>query len=231
MTIARKLSYGTASWLNFEFQCGRGHLFEEKYLSVPIGQILTSQFGENVISEYDHPHLVQYTNGRGKKPKIDFVVEEGNDVTYAIEVKWAGQTLPKEEDIIWDLIRLELMSHFYNSKAIFIIAGQNKRINKLLESDAFCGCTNDESPRPILKTGNFRSMGFKLDNPIQSRIKSIKSLSHNYNGLRFPCKISTKRPVIYPSICNTTDFQVYVWELTNSINRTDFNPQEHSLYR
>jgi hypothetical protein len=74
MFLGRKLAEGVAGWMMHEFHCDRSELFSEKYLSVPIGQILSAEFGTKVYSEVDHPILSTMAVGAGRRPQIDFAI-------------------------------------------------------------------------------------------------------------------------------------------------------------
>lgn len=45
MKLVRRLVEGVGAWLQFETHCNRRGLFGERYLSVPIGQILGAVYG------------------------------------------------------------------------------------------------------------------------------------------------------------------------------------------
>ena len=57
--VQRRLAEGTSSWLLFEFHCQRGDLFSEKYLSVPVGQVLAGLYPGRVKAEENHPYLIK----------------------------------------------------------------------------------------------------------------------------------------------------------------------------
>jgi hypothetical protein len=229
--IARKLSEGIASWLHFEFQCGRANLFNEKYLSNPIGQILTSIYGAKVVAEVNHPVLTEHMMGRGKRPKIDFaVIKDYPEIFVAVETKWIGKSAVKVDDIIWDLIRLELISDKNGADAYFILGGQQKKLQALFTSEAFLAPQQNRSPRPVLKTGEYQSMGLRLDNPPTSRIETIRSLLNKYPSVEMPAGISTGKPCIYPKQCNQNTYQVYVWKVAARKNRESFLAKEHKYY-
>lgn len=230
MKIARRLAHGVASWLRFEFQCQRGYLFEEKYLSYPIGQILHAEYGSKVESEVDHPLLTEHTVGRGKRPKMDFAVIKNEEISLSLESKWIGSTVPKVEDLIWDLIRLELMAHHYNCISIFLLAGQHRGIKKLFSSNAFMAPRENRGPRPILKDGIHRSMAMRLDNPPEQRKEAIKNLVTKYPRIKMPSKISSGKPFFFPEKCNLPDFQVYVWEVSPATPRLSFLAENHKFY-
>ncbi len=183
------------------------------------------------MSEHNHPILTEHTTGRGKRPKIDFVVLQDDNYLLVLEAKWAGRTALKVEDIIWDLIRLELMANHYNCDALFLLAGQKKKIQKLFHSPAFQAPQDNRTFRPILKDGVHRSMGMRLDNPPTQRIGVMKSLLTKYPNIEMPSKISSGKPYIFPKDeCGNNDFQVYVWDIKPSNHRESFLAKNHNLY-
>ena len=122
--LARKLTVGIGSWLQFEYHCHRSELFSEKYLSVPIGQLLNAYYGPHVYAEIRHPVLAPLAKGRGRRPEVDFaVLNPFPKFLIAIESKWASEQTTADS-ILWDLIRLELIAHASNAQAFFILAGK-----------------------------------------------------------------------------------------------------------
>jgi len=117
MELDRILARGIGGWLQFEHACHRSTIFSEKYLSVPIAQILNTKFGKNVHAEVRHPILGDLSPGRGRPPEIDFVVKNDNqEITVAIEAKWVSGTVTKQsvERVIWDLVRLAMIGNTDN---------------------------------------------------------------------------------------------------------------------
>jgi hypothetical protein len=232
MNTRRRLAEGIGSWLQFEFNCGRGHLFAEKYLAFPIGQVLSSIYGHSVYAEVDHPVLKEATSGPGKRPKLDFAVIKDDKISLAVELKWAGPTPLKVSDIIWDLIRLELVAHYHGAKAIFVLAGQRRRLRELFDSAVFLGRLPNGAVRPVLKIGEFRSMGFRLDTPPPFRRKMLQTLLAPYQGLEIPTRLVSGVPSLFPAETRMGGFQAYVWEITpQKPIRTSFVPAEHKFYR
>ncbi len=128
--IARLLSEGVGSWLHFEATCDRSGLFNEKYLSYPIGQILSARLGDRVQAEFTHPLLAPLMTGSGRRPQIDFAYcDIWPTPTIAVETKWIGRTKVSVEDIIWDLIRLEMIAAS-NKQPVFLFLEVNVRIWK-----------------------------------------------------------------------------------------------------
>ncbi|MFV2045167.1 MAG: hypothetical protein ACC700_18275, partial [Anaerolineales bacterium] len=138
MKIARKLAFGLGGWLQFEFACDRSGLFSEKYLTSAVGKLLRAEFGAEVRSEVNHPILAPLMTGPGRRPQLDFAIQEPYpDISVAVETKWHGSTSVKLEDIIWDLIRLELLVNAYGTDAFFILAGKKKKLDALFRTKAW----------------------------------------------------------------------------------------------
>ena len=231
MHISRRLATGVASWLFFEYACKRGHLFSERYLSYAIGQVLYSEYGGKLVAELDHPILSEQLTGRGKRPKIDFgVLGKDKELVLALESKWVGSTVPKIEDIIWDLVRLEILAAEYKCDAFFLLAGQKRKIKALFDSKAFVAKGSNGKARPILKDGVRRSMGMRLDTPPKERVATVKKLVGKYPKISFPSKLSSGNPSIYPMECRNSDFQVYVWKIEPAIPRLTFKAESHKSY-
>jgi hypothetical protein len=141
--IQRKLASGVTSWLNFEFWCNRGDLLSEKSLAQPIGQILSGEFETEarIKAEVIHPYLKRVTKKKGSLPKLDFAIvepdknetnklkqfENGNWIMVS-ESKWIGETLITFKQVVWDLIRLELIAYHKGCSAYFILSGFHKKM-------------------------------------------------------------------------------------------------------
>ena len=231
MNISRRLATGVGSWLHFEFACKRGDLFNEKYMSYPIGQVLYSEYGGKVVAELNHPILSEQVTGPGKRPKIDFgVIGEDKKLVLALESKWLGRTPLKIGDIIWDLVRLEILVAKHGCDAFFLLAGQKRRFQALFDNKAFVARGTNGKARPVLKDGRSRSMAMRLDTPPAERVEIVKRLLGKYPKVSFPSKISSGRPAIYPQECRTIDFQVYVWKIDPATPRHAFTAENHVLY-
>src|SRR4051812_13014047 len=109
--VQRRLSEGTASWLMYEFHCQRGDIFSEKYLATPVGQILASRYPGRVKTEENHPVLAG-AGTVGRPPQVDFVMTNV-DGTYSavVESKWTGRSAISIGQLLWDLLRLELIAY------------------------------------------------------------------------------------------------------------------------
>lgn len=135
--IQRKVSEGVSGWLLFEFNCFRGYLFNEKYLSYPVGQILNSITEYKTLTEMNHPCS---NNGKGRPLQVDFVhIDKTAKWKYAFESKWIGNTMISLGSMIWDLIRLQnLDNHHSEIRSYFILSGFDKKINLLLKDFDIC---------------------------------------------------------------------------------------------
>lgn len=121
--ILKAISY----WLNFEKICRKEKLFNEKYLSYPMGQYLQSRFTKGLWTEYRHPFL--NSKKVGSKPKIDFIIKgkiEGNEcIKIAIETKWISESSTLLKDCLKDILRLALLAdNCSNISCYFIVCGR-----------------------------------------------------------------------------------------------------------
>jgi len=94
LKLRRDLSEGVAAWLTFERHSGREGLFSEKYLALPVAQILASHFGGSVEAEHNHPVLSDLGR-RGRPPQLDFIVRNSGQVSLVVESKWIGASSVK----------------------------------------------------------------------------------------------------------------------------------------
>lgn len=232
MNIKRSIAEGVAGWLMYEFRSFRGNLFEEKYLLTPISNVLSGVYKDRVISEFDHPILNAHKTWPGRPPQIDFVIKgQTNPVEIAVESKWYGNSPVKVEDILWDLIRLELLHKEYSSTCFFVLGGQKKRLEALFTSDRFQEPKQNGRKRPILRIKKERKQAVRLDNPPPSRAKLIKPRMQQYENVSMPTSIVTGYPDFYPLECRNSDFQVYVWEIQSFRNKPRFFPKNNQVYR
>ncbi|MYM32360.1 hypothetical protein GTP58_28915 [Duganella sp. CY15W] len=152
----RRLVEGIAAKLAYDYCCYRGNLFGESYLSASVGEIIQSLHGGKnavVVSGVKHKILAEIQTGGGRRPEIDFVVQTYDDssdtkrartkgslkeisdyklVATAVETKWADSSHCSIANVIWDLIRLELLVNKNpDMNAVLLIAGTTRAMNKL----------------------------------------------------------------------------------------------------
>jgi len=153
MDSIRVLAQSVGAWLQYEFACGRSTLFNERYMSVPIANALHSLYKHPVHSEYLHPVLAPAKVGPGRRPEVDFAsVQKFPSVSCVVESKWVGSNGLTASDILWDLLRLELIAHETGAPAFFVLAGRRKHLETFFQSKAFTGeLTSRGKYRRLLK--------------------------------------------------------------------------------
>jgi hypothetical protein len=223
MNIGRRLAEGVGSWLRFEQLCGRGELFSERYLATPIGQVLLGN-GLRVTPEYVHPVLSLHTSGRGKRPAIDFVARTNDEtaIRVAIETKWIGNTIPKFDDVLWDLIRLALIVRSESAQAYFLLGGTSASLAKFLATEPFTTSATNGSKKFLLRIGDDQATTARLRQNINSvpispivpawRLR-IAGLLSSYQSLVVPNTITTQLTSRFPDTAKTEQYQVIVWRV------------------
>jgi hypothetical protein len=151
MDYAKLLARGVGAWVQYEWACDHSGLFSEKYLAQPIGHILAGQSKNRASAEYTHTILSAHIKGPGKRPAVDFVVfSKYPKIEIAVESKWFGKTSVPVEDIVWDLVRLELLAH-EGARCFFVFGGKRRNLSKLFSSQAFAKGTTNRQRRPFLR--------------------------------------------------------------------------------
>lgn len=232
MNISRKIAEGVAGWLSYEYHSFRGQLFSEKYLTTPIGNILSGVYKERVSVEVNHPVLNEHKTWQGRPPQIDFCIfKKDNSIEIAVESKWIANTQISVGDIIWDLIRLELLANNFETKCYFVLAGQKKKLQELFCSDRFLEKRTDNKTRPVLRLTRARKAAIRIDSPPLERLKIIKHKLMQYPNILMPSSIPSGYPEIYPKVCRNADFQVYVWEISAFKKKPRFKAIDNKKYK
>jgi hypothetical protein len=232
MNIKRKLAEGVAGWLMFESHSNRGRLFGEKYLTAPIGHILSGIYGTGVLAEMNHPILNMYKTWPGRPPQIDFGILAKDKYTVAVESKWIGKTQVGVGEIIWDLIRLELLHYAYATTCFFILGGQKKKLIELFASDRFQEPRENGRTRPVLRLlKNVKKLSIRIDSPPPKRAELIKGRISQYQNVSMPTGIVTGYPEFYPLTCKSSDYQVFIWEVRSYKSKPRFFPKNSNYYR
>jgi hypothetical protein len=208
--IQRRISEGMSSWLLFEFNCERGYLFSEKYLTYPIGQVLNSIEGFKTKAEQNHPCS---NGGKGRPLQVDFILTDKNKVwKYAFESKWVGTSIIDITSLVWDLIRLQnLFTNHPAIKCYFILAGFEKKIQILFPNLIFKSNSKQQNSfiesNPTYLTFNL----FKLDKTIKAK---INDLILKYPLMILHSKIKCKAAHKFPKqdLINMS-FSTYVFEI------------------
>lgn len=199
INIQRKLSEGLYAWMLYEFHCNRAYIFNEKYISYPIANILANNLNrnQNILVEQNHP-LQNLSIGR--PIQIDFVVtdkyNQPNIWEIAIETKWIGNSMIKFSDVIWDLIRLQnLFKNYPNIKCYFLIAGNKNKIKKFWDN---IDINNAVIENKIFQKNTTQS-SFKLKNMKDIDKKHLNNKFLNYQNFNIYSKITCGVPFEYPT--------------------------------
>jgi hypothetical protein len=226
------IAQAVGAWLQYEFACGRSTLFNERYISVPVANALHSIYKDQVRSEYLHPVLASAKTGPGRRPEVDFaLVRNYPTISCVLETKWCGKNGLTAEDVLWDLLRLELIAHDSHAPAFFVLAGRRRHLETFFESKAFLGTkTADGKYRRLLKIDHRRGGNIRIDSPNLERGKILKRLFSDYQQVSFSSRVATSMPRIYPKECPTFQYQAYAWQvLTLPVPR--FLPANNLAYR
>lgn len=216
MDTVHAIAQATGAWLQYEFACGRSNLFNERYITTPVAAVLRHLYPHQVHSEFLHPILAPTKIGLpGRRPEVDFVATEiYPKIICAVKTKWVGRNGLSAEDIIWDLMRLELIAHYEKAEAYFVLAGRRKHLLKFFQSRAFLGTpTSDGRYKRLLKLDSRRNARIRLDNPSRDRAPIISRLLQAYPSISFPSRLTTSKPYFYPEHCPSYQYQAYAWRV------------------
>lgn len=232
--LAKHIADGLTAKLNFDYACHRGHGFGEYHVHGVINEILcarTDPTEQRVVSGYALPGISSSKNGR--KKEIDLVVcdlpreatpkqneKKTENLTCAIEVKWAGSSHCKEENILRDLSRLQWLANSdQDIECLFVLSGTNKDMDGIFGSgkSLFAKGTNCLLSRHKMKNksmGSVKHFNILNNKDHKPKIeKLIKSLETNDSWFPDLKTISTKLVSPETSAPDVGRFQTYVWKL------------------
>ncbi|MFO0189465.1 MAG: hypothetical protein ACK55J_22960 [Alphaproteobacteria bacterium] len=231
MNFAKVLTGGVAAWLEFERACDRRGLFSEKYMTSAVGQILAARTGNRVEAEFTHTVLAPLKKGPGRRPHVDFVVrDKSGKIVLAVESKWAGRTTPSTKEILWDLVRLELIAHHENARCIFLLAGTGAKLKKIFDDPAFSDSETSPHRRPLLRHDKNVIHTIPLVPLVPVRFKMLKSLFRPYRDFKFAEWVTTLRTAPRPEVVKPRDYQVFAWEVMPKVHRTEFRPDRSKFF-
>jgi hypothetical protein len=231
MNTAKRLAMAAGAWLQYEFACQRDTLFNERSLVTPISNVLKAVYNHEVHTEFLHPVLAPLKTGPGRRPEVDFaVVQQYPEVICAVETKWVGAGGIKMEDLLWDVLRLELIAHSAKADAYFVLAGRRRHLGDFLDSKAFLGQVRSKGKvQTILKMRP--QPRIKIANPLPERKGLFQKVLAEYQDLSFPVEVSTTVGQMYPETCPTFQYQAYAWQIHFPPTMRRFYPRDHKLYR
>lgn len=220
---AKLLAHGAGSWLQYEQACGHIGLFSEKYLAQPIGNILSGQTGNRVHAEFEHPVLAPLMAGRGRRASIDFAVcDPYPQITIAVESKWIGRSTPDMGSILWDLVRLELINHHSNARAIFALGGRRRDLDRFFSQPDLYSASTNRRRLPLLRYDTNALHTVSIGPVDRVRTPYLSSEFERYPNLAFPSHIRTRRTAPFPALQTSDRFQVYAWEVRSLPRRATF---------
>ncbi|WP_448140400.1 hypothetical protein [Sphingopyxis fribergensis] len=225
MDYVKVLTGGLSAWLDFERACARSSMFDEKYLKGPVGQILSARTGLRVEAEYKHPVLAKSMSGPGRRPAVDFVVRDPDKkIVVAVETKWAGATVPSPADILWDIVRLELIASQENARCFFLLAGTRQKLESIFMHPQFSDAAGAVPRRPILRHDNNVRHMTPLVPVVASRNAMVKRMFTPYRDRVFAEKVISRRTAPVPLTCRPREYQVFGWEIVPAGTRREFTP-------
>lgn len=126
------LAKAIGCWLEYEAAIGRAPLFDEAYLSYPLGAVLLAHGDGKILPEEPHPMLAG--DGAGAKAAVDYAVaDQGGAWTLAIESKFVTDSRDFAPEIFADVLRLEaLVEKFPAARRLLVLAGRYQEIKALL---------------------------------------------------------------------------------------------------
>jgi hypothetical protein len=229
MDLGRRLAEGVGAWLQYQAHCDNVGMFSERFLTEPIGAILSSWSKQRVLAEFKHPVLQKHSTGSGRRPEIDFVVcNDYPKIAVAVESKWLGATRPPVKSLMWDLIRLELLAKD-GAECYFLLGGTKRALDEYFERQDFRG-PKGAAYAPLLRTDMNQQYALNVTPQARHRIAMVRGLVDKYQEEQFPSRILTRRTSPFPSLCLSTQHQVYVWNVRSMPKRAFFVPKNSTHY-
>jgi hypothetical protein len=232
MNLLRRVTEGLGAWLHYEYCCDRSEMFSEKYMAPPVGILLSSAQQGRVFAEFKHPILKEAMTGRGRRPALDFVVSERYPVPkIAIETKWIGRTRISVESVVWDLVRLALLSHHFDTQCYFVLGGQKKALTRFFETEDFSGPKHVSSAAPILNITSNHLTTFPFVPSQHYRVPLLRNVFQGWPAdLAAPQRITTTRTKPFPDVLAGGHFQVYAWKIACPPKKEVFLPKKSRHY-
>lgn len=210
--LRHALSEGLSSWLMFEHHAGRDELFSERYLALPVGQILQRFTGGKVIAESNHPILTT-PRKTGRPPQLDFVVNDQGKVVLVLESKWAAKTGVSTVDVLWDCVRLELAAHHYGCDALFVLAGTRKRVEAVLKSRSFSAKNAKMEATKALHLHGSGKLSVKIRSLENNFSIALHAVLRKYPGVAWPSEINCGSGVQIPKLAADNAYTAVVWHI------------------
>lgn len=219
LSIPRRLSEAVGAWMHLEFCSFRAGLFSENALKAAIGNILSTipvnTPGAKAHADYKHPALNKNIR-TGAPNKVDFALALKANTAPGevyIEVKWAGSSHCKGENILKDFIRLaNIKKDEPSAKCIFLIAGERKNLNSILKKFPFRPTSPDNSNGFQLTRGEIKTRFNNLDSAYFSKASPVFSKLID-SDFFIPEYLTTSCHGLYPT--DDARFQAVAWEIVH----------------
>lgn len=214
-TDPQVIANAVVSWLNYKNLTGLKGLFTEAAIGIPIAELLSTKYGQEIESERKHP---VFDSAKGRPRQIDFVRVKRDKLTWyaAYECKFMRISF---EGIVSDLCRLLCLNQakgIGKPEKYFIFAGKLGRDDELLKCEINTG---DGSRIPafkdILALGSCGKKGVdckKSFRPIDLHPKqrqAFQTFARDYK-VSLPSKIVTN----LEGWCIHLEFGCAVWRVT-----------------
>lgn len=211
-TIRQAIAEGLASWLEFERHCSRDRLFSERYLALPIAQILAAQKAGVVEAEHNHP-VLSALGRRGRPPQLDFAIRTDSVITLVVETKWLATRRMAAAEVVWDCVRLEIAAHHYNCDALFVLAGEHGRVKDVLESAEFNPNNSRNRPSILLGYNGRGRSSVNIESPKKAFGPDLHRILSTYPSVPYPRSFVCGSGIQYPRDATRNRFSVTVWQI------------------
>ncbi len=219
LVLRRALSEGLTSWLTFEHHCGREGLFSERYLALPIAQLLSKATSGVVVAEQNHPVLA-IDGAVGRPPQLDFIIQKEGKVQLVVETKWAGTKGISVKDVIWDCVRLELAAHHYGCDAIFVLAGTRSQVETMLTSKSFNPNTKRGKPSRVLGYEGSGRWSVNIESPKWAFGDALHRQLRVYKTVSYPKSFVCGQGTQVPKSAALSSYSAVDWNI-----RSDTTPR------
>lgn len=216
LALRRAISEGLASWLTFEKHCGRDELFSERYLALPIAQLLAAKYAGKVIAEHNHPVLA-LPGDEGRPRQLDFAIQEDERITLVVETKWAGNKGVSVASVVWDCVRLELAAYHYGCDALFILAGSRVDVDGMLASRPLNPKTGRGKPSPILNLDGVGRVSVNIQSPKRDFGPTLHKRLRQFPLVAFPRSFVCGSGSRVPREPSASSYTAAVWHIRPEI--------------
>jgi hypothetical protein len=218
LKLRKDISSGVSAWLTFEKSAGREGLFSERYLALPISQILANHFEGSVEAECNHP-VLSANKKVGRPPQLDFVIRNQKGTSLVVESKWIGATTVKVSDVIWDCVRLELATYHFRCDGLFILAGRKGQIDKTLNSKSFNPKTSRGKPSPVLNLNGHGRFSVNIQSPKKDFGPLLHKTLKMYPNVLFPRSFVCGTGIQTIKNAGPSDYVAAVWHIKPEYNK------------